>query len=215
MNRRGSLGGRDQHLSAFGAALMRFCDAAGALGAALVDGEGETVDYAGSLSPFDIKVAAAEWAIVVALLRESRVPSWPDTEQIVVRARSKSYLVQSLTAGYSLVIQTLPRSFGVSERALGEALRELSAEAGLDLLPSRALESEHWFRIDVRCSAEEPLRPEAVWVSGSWAPVEIIGRWMADALRREPGYRARLASGAELTLVREPLSRWYADARVT
>jgi hypothetical protein len=65
--RRGAV--RDQSDSAFSAILGQLCDDCGALAAALVDGEGETVDYAGLLSPYEIKVAAAEWRIVLAVVR--------------------------------------------------------------------------------------------------------------------------------------------------
>jgi hypothetical protein len=61
MKRQGTLAVRDQAVSEFSGTLMRLCDATAAFGAALVDAEGETVDYAGSLSPFEIRVAAAEW----------------------------------------------------------------------------------------------------------------------------------------------------------
>ena len=42
--RRRSIGDRDQRASVFSAALMRLCESASALGAAVVDAEGETVD---------------------------------------------------------------------------------------------------------------------------------------------------------------------------
>ena len=69
MSLRRSLVARDQEVTPFSSTLMRFCEGTAALGAALVNGLGETVDYAGSVEPFDIKVAAAEWQLVLAMLR--------------------------------------------------------------------------------------------------------------------------------------------------
>lgn len=212
--RRRSIAGRDQRASAFSAVLMRLCDSVGAVGAALVDAEGETVDYAGAIDPFDIKVAAAEWVILLALLRSSRIPSWPETRSVVIRAAKKSFFVQTLADGYAIVIQLLPHAFSVSQRAITEAVRELSLEAGLDLPSELRKPREYWCRIDVRCEARRPRRPSAVWLEGAWSAVEVLGRWSADLGPREVGYRARLASGAELTLVRERLGRWYVETRL-
>jgi hypothetical protein len=44
--------------------------------------------------------------------------------------------------------------------------------------------------------------------------LEVLGRWPSDLSRGDVGYRARLPSGAELTLVREPLGRWYVDTEI-
>jgi hypothetical protein len=208
-SRRRSIAGRDQHASAFSAALLRLCDSVGAPGAALVDGEGETVDYAGTMLPFDIKVVAAECAVLLSLLRSSRIPAWPATRTVVVRARKKSFFIQVLVDGYSLVLQLPARAFGISHRGLGEAVRELCTEAGLDHPGPR--EQAQWSRIDVRCDAKDVRRPCAVWLRGTWAPVEILGRWTSSLGPREVGYRARIEGGAELTLVRERLGRWYAE----
>ncbi len=118
--RRRSIGGRDQRVTSFSTALMRLCDGVGAVGAALVDAEGETVDYAGAMDPFDIKVAAAEWAVVLVLLKSSRVPAWADTETLVIRGGRKSYFVRALVDGYAIVLQLLPHAFGISHRGVSD-----------------------------------------------------------------------------------------------
>lgn len=210
--RRRSFAGRDQALSTFGGVLMRLCDAVGALGAALVDAEGETVDYACSVDPFDMKVIAAESSILFYVLRQSAIPTWPETEEICLRGTKKSIYLQSLDEGYSIVLLLVPYAFSVSRRALSEAIREICAEAGFQLPPSYGHEKEHWSQIDVRC-AEGTRRPAALWSDGEWCPVEVLGSYTADLIPREVGYRARLSSGAEVTLVRERLGRWYADVR--
>lgn len=205
--KRRASGSRDQDTTAFGALLLHLCDGTGALGAALVDQIGETVDYAGSVGSFEIRVAAAEWRLVLRALSESLVPGWSETTEVIVRAREKSFAIVALPEGYALVLELSKRCFKLSQRALSEAAREVSREAGLDAGGERRL-AEHWSRVDVRTPAGEPRRPEAIWFESSWVQVEVLGRYQ---LRGETGYRARLANGAEINLVREPLGHWFAE----
>jgi hypothetical protein len=213
--RRHTIAVRDQRASVFGAVLMRLCDSVSAVGAALVDAEGETVDYAGAIDPFDIKVTAAEWVVVLFLLRQSKIASWCATETVIVRAARKSYFVRVIGEGYAIVLRLLPHAFSVSSRGMNEAIRELCAEAGLSLPPALLEEAETFHRVDVRCEPKRSRRPSAVWLGGTWTPVEVLGRWTTDLGRREVGYRARLASGAEVTLIRERMGRWYSDGPPT
>jgi hypothetical protein len=202
---------RDQAASAFSAILMRLCDATGALAAALVDSEGETVDYAGKLDPYDIKVSAAEWSLVLRIATQAPASCWQGASQIIVRARARSFAVVRLTEGYAIVLQLMPRCFRVSQRALAEARREIADEARLDAAVVSAEGPEPWVRIDVqtRPGSRAPL---ALWWAGQWHPLEILGRYArAQLARGELGYRARLPRGAEVTLVREPFGLWYAD----
>jgi hypothetical protein len=208
--RRRFLGQRDQHASAFSASLLRLCDAVGAPGAAIVDAGGETVDYAGTVDPFDIKVAAAECAVVLARLKACRSPLLASTSELRIRAARKSYVVRALADDYALVLQLLAHSFAVSARGLNEAVREVSFEAGLPV-PLAARGKEQWVRVDVRCEPRASRRPSSIWVKGAWLPVEVLGRWM-DAGSRDLGYRTRVDSRVELTLIREPMGRWYAEA---
>lgn len=204
---------RDQDLSPFGTILLGLCEASGVLGAALVDPEGETVDYAGRLDPFDIRVAAAEWRLVLRFVRESRFPGWPDANELVVRARARSYAIVALSEGYAIVLELSRRCFKVSTRALAQAMRELEAEAGLLPLARQSFPpSRRWARVRVQTVSGDRLRPSAIWLGGEWSAVTILGRYRrADLGRREVGYLARLPSGAEFTLVREPLGHWFAD----
>ena len=55
---------------------------------------------------------------------------------------------------------------------------------------------------------------DAIWVSGGWSPLEVLGRWRAGLGRGDVGYRARLPTGAEVNLVRERLGRWYSDTEI-
>lgn len=204
--RRPAVGTRDQDATPFGAVLLRLCDNTGAVAAALVDQEGETVDYAGAIDPFEIRVAAAEWRLVLRALGSSLIPGWSDTEQLVVRARQRSFAVVALPEGYAIVLEVARRCFSVSPRALSEAAREIAHEAGLEL--PKAAQRDHWSRVEVRTAQSDARRPSALWFGGSWVPVEVLGRYQ---LRGELGYRARLSNGAEINLVREKLGRWYAE----
>ena len=63
---------RDQATSPFTRVLERLVAVTpGAQGAALVDFEGETVDYAGRLDPFELKITAAHWLIVLSETAEA------------------------------------------------------------------------------------------------------------------------------------------------
>jgi len=64
----------------------------------------------------------------------------------------------------------------------------------------------------VRVAHSDARRPDAVWLNGSWQAVTVLGRYRSgDLARRERGYLARLSTGAEFSLVREPLGFWFAD----
>lgn len=210
IRQRRSLAVRDQAVSAFSGALMRLCEATAARGAALVDAEGETVDYAGCLEPFEIRVVAAEWRLVLGALAEQIGCSGPMTE-ISYRGTKRSFVIIGMPDGYALVIELPRASLRLSTRAVAEALRALSVEAGLPYQPSSKFGRESWTRIDIRWD-DQRRRPFAIWLSGTWQPLEILGRFVeAEGGRRTIGYRARLADGTEVTLVREPMGVWYAD----
>ena len=208
MTSRQLFGRRDQMPSSFAPTLGRLCSSAGVVGAALVDSDGEAVDYAGRVSPFEIRVAAAELRIILSRLARSRHTAIRDTQQVTIRGANKSFGAVLLPEGYALVLQLLPRCFRVSPRALAEAVRECCENAGLDM-PER---TGQWMRVQVNESPAPQRRPRSVWVHRKWLPVEVLGRWVGPELSsNEIGYRVRLLGGAEVTLVREPLAQWFAD----
>lgn len=209
MSSRRLFGRRDQAPSTFAPTLGRLCSSAGVLGAALVDGDGEAVDYAGRVDSFDIRVSAAEWRIILARLGRSPFPPWRDTRQLMVRGVNKSFGAVLLPEGYALVVQLVPRCFRVSPRAISEASREICENAGL---PLPEPPSAQWRRVQVTESPAPHRRPQLVWVNRKWLPVEVLGRWVdPELLPNEIGYRVRLLGGEEITLVREPLAHWFAD----
>jgi len=214
MKRRRRGAARDQSDSPFSAILGRLCDDSGALAAALVDSEGETVDYAGLLSPYEIKVAAAEWRIVLEVVRDTKIPGFQHVRGLMVRAGKRSFLIEALPDGYAIALCLPQHQFNVSRRALAQAVRELGAEAGLSIPAPRSQVT--WARVKVRIppgpASGRRARPDAIWLGGVWSPITILGRYQArDLSRSELGFLARLMSGAEVFLVREPLGVWFID----
>jgi hypothetical protein len=200
---------RDQARSSFTRILERLLAATpGGQGAALFDFEGETVDYAGRLDPFELKIAAAHWNIV---LSETAARPLGPILQLTVRARGHAYYVRRLAENYAVVLVLHPRTaFAVSERAMQEAIASLSFEAGWPLPRDAA----RWFRVEVEAEHQgRALRPRRVKVAGCFQPVEVMGALVGLA-PCEKGFRVRLPNGVEMMLVRERLGRWFADEHV-
>jgi predicted regulator of Ras-like GTPase activity (Roadblock/LC7/MglB family) len=200
---------RDQEVSGFTRILDRLLESVpGAKGAAIVDGEGETVDYAGSMDPFELKIAAAHWQIVLGELRETR--HFNEPQQITVRTRGRSYVIRQLPDRYALII-VLHRhaAFAGSARTFEEVDAALYAEVGWP----RPTGSAKWFRVDVETQPHDHSRPRRLRAAGNWHTIEVMGS-MVGLRRREKGFRVRLPSGAEMLLVRECRGRWYADEHI-
>jgi len=191
----------------------------GAISAALVDEEGECVDYTGTTDPFDLKVAAAHFSIVLCDTA-SRLGPLGAPRTILVRSERKTFLVHALPERYAMIVILRARAgFASSARAIGLCERALAAEAGW---PAPA--GPVWHPIRVECEARRPARmaadssgPRAVHERSSGAPrmhaVEVLGSLvLADA--RERGFRVRLDTGVEVTVVREAGGRWYADEAI-
>jgi predicted regulator of Ras-like GTPase activity (Roadblock/LC7/MglB family) len=202
---------RDQAPSTFTRILERLIHATpGAQGAALVDFEGETVDYAGRLDPFELKVAAATWLVVLAEMAADAA-RLGHVAKLTVRARGRGFYIHRMTDNYALVVVLHARaSFAVSERAVHEAIAALSTEAGWPV-PRQAT---RWFCVEVESERHgRTVRPRRLKVAGCFQPVEIMGALVGLA-PRERGFRVRLPTGAEMMLVRERLGRWFADEHV-
>jgi len=201
--------GRDQEKTAFGVILDNLLRIApGAIGAAVVDPIGETVDYSGRLSPFDIKVAAAHLQIVLEVARSRGTAALGSPVQIDVRAHARGYMVRPLLEGYALVVLLARGVLWISPRALAFTERALCHEAGWSMPPQVP---PVWHSVEVQTS-ERGHRPMSLRAGSEWERVTVLGTVVG--LRRARGYRIRLGSGAELTLVREPLGNWFADEPV-
>jgi hypothetical protein len=181
----------------------------GGQGTALVDFEGETVDYAGRLDPFELKVAAAHWQIMLSEATEAT--GMGPILHVTVRTRRRAYYVRRLPENYAVVLVLHPRTaFAVSERALQEAIAGFSVEAGWPLPRDAA----RWVWVEVESDHQgRAVRPLRLKVAGSFQPVEVMG-YMMGLAPREKGFRVRLPSGAEMMLVREGLGRWFVDEHV-
>lgn len=176
----------------------------GAYAAALVDSEGETVDYAGDVDPFEIRVAAAHCQILLRHVDE--LGALGRARRIVVRAAKSSFLVEALEESYALVVLLGRRAgFAASRRAFSVCARELAAEAGWTIPKGPA-----WH--PVRVEAGRDGRPLAVVAPGAIGPtaVEILGS-VVGATAHERAFRVRTSEGVEVMLVREPGRQWYAD----
>lgn len=197
--------GRDTDATAFTVILQSFLESVvGVMGAALVDGQGETVDYAGAGDPFDLRVAAAHLQILVQGI--SRFGALGEPTWLVIRGSQKSFAATSLPDGYALILVLRPRAaFAISMRALSVCLRALAVEAGWDapLRPKRT-----WSPVSV--TVDHRGRPVRI---GDDIAVEVLGALMGLSVR-ERGFRVRTAAGSELMLVREPRNRWYSDEAV-
>jgi hypothetical protein len=195
---------RDQDASPFSIVLVGLCTATGARCAALVDQEGETVDYGGSGDPFDIRILAAEWRLVLA--RFEGASTLGSVFQLFVRARDKSFWIEALPYGYALVVQMGHRCTHLSPRALSQARRDLCREAGFALVD----QTEAWTRVTVKEEPGVSRRPLVLGQQDEAHYLTVLGR-VSSVARGERGFRVRLATGEERTLVREPLGQWYME----
>lgn len=168
------------------------------------------MDYAGRMDPYDIRVAAAEWRLVLDLVLARRALRLAQTREMVVRADRASFSAVPLGEGYALITRLPARCFAVSPRALTEVVRDLCREGGIST--PAAWKDARWSWVKVRMASGPARRPLEVWHGGRWCRLEILGRYASEDLGHgEIGFRARLEVGSDLTLVREPPGVWYAD----
>ncbi len=217
------LPGREAPTRAFGPIAPRDTDAtpfttilealiervSGAFAAAIVDSQGETVDYAGCGEPFDLRVAAAHVQIILAGI--DRFAALGEPRWVVIRGARKSVAASVLPDGYVLMLLLRPRAaFTISTRALKVCTRALAEEAGwTNLAKGDGAKQRSWFEVVV----DTDRRGRPTHVGTKKVAVEVLGAVMGLSVR-ERGFRVRTAEGGELTLVREPKQRRYADEPV-
>lgn len=198
---------RDQDATAFTEILSQLLRRVpGARAAALVDVEGETVDYAGSLPPFDVKVAAAQWRVVIDELRLQG--ALVRTTFLALRAARASYQVHVLPEGYALVL-TFSRAagFGGWRRAVAACSLDLAREACWSWEGMLPIQTWH----PAVVSTDPKGRPLTLGVGAESCGVEVLGAVASDLGPRERGWRVRLDTGVEATVVREAGGTWYFD----
>ncbi len=199
--RRAHLARRDQGESAFAAILADLVGRLpGARAAALVDIEGETVDYAARSDPFDVRVAAAHFRIVLQEV-QTRLG---ERCALSVQAARRSFLVVALPQGYALVVCLTCGAYPAQAgRALPMCIRRLAAEAGWPEGPP-----EVWHPVEI--VADDRGRPKGVLSGSSEAALEILGVIAGGLARFERGWRVRRGA-SEVNLIREATGHWYAD----
>lgn len=182
----------------------------GSHAAAIVDSQGETVDYAGRGDPFDLRVAAAHLQLVLQGI--ARFGALGEPRWIVVKGARKSVAATALPDGYALALLLRSRSaFTISTRALAACQRALAQEAGWAAPTSRDGVLRSWFPVTVE--TDRRGRPIRVLTKSGTVALEVLGAVMGLSVR-ERGFRVRTSNGSELNLVREAGPRWYADEPV-
>lgn len=201
---------RDADETAFTSILRAHVDATpGALGAALVDSEGEAVDYAGdTIDPFDLKIAAAHWRIVLSDIDRGKLAEQGgQTMRLVVLTERRGFVLTALPDGYALLsILRANAALGHADRALDATLRALYREACWDAPP----DAFRWHAIEVEIDPR--ARPFRIRIRHQWTPVVPMGRVIAGLQPGEVGWRVDVpAAECETTLVLGRDDRWYAD----
>jgi hypothetical protein len=197
---------RDQHETAFTRILTELVSRMpGARAAALVDPEGETVDSSGRLAPYDVKVAAAQWRVVIDEIRLRGPLS--TTTFVAVRARRASYQGHVLPEGYALVIM-FSRAAGLGgwRRPVSACCLALAEEAAWSL-SGAGIPSWH----PARVATDAQRRPVAIGEPPRVRALELVGAIASGMGAQERGWRVRFEDGLEATLVREPGGKWYVD----
>ncbi|MBN1956740.1 MAG: roadblock/LC7 domain-containing protein [Desulfuromonadales bacterium] len=97
-------------------------DIPGALGAVIIDWEGEAVDQVARINDYEIKVVGAHSGIILNLLREalSRIESG-NLEEVIIRTGENKTLIAPLTEDYLLVLLLGPQA--IAARAAYKARR--------------------------------------------------------------------------------------------
>lgn len=86
-------------------------DIPGALGAIIIDWEGEAVDQVARINEYEIKVLGAHSGIILNMLRDAlaRIDSG-ELEDVVIRTGEQKTLIAPLTEDYLLVLQLGPEA---------------------------------------------------------------------------------------------------------
>ena len=177
----------------------------GARAAALVDNLGETVDYAGRLDAFAVRVAAAHLRIVLQEVGEHGEFGRPTS--IAVRTTRATLAVHALPDGYALALLLSYRARLTGHaRPLSAVTRLLADEVGWTTGFGTGTQ---WHAVDV--VSDLAGHPTGLRVGGEAQPLDALGRYESGLGWRQRGWRVRFSSGVEAMLVREAGGHWYAD----
>jgi hypothetical protein len=204
---------REQIESRFGVILADLvARVPGARAAALVDNLGETVDYAGRLDAFSVRVAAAHMRIILQDTAQ-RTGLAGQPVSVAVRTTRGVFAVYALPEGYAiaLVMSYKARLTGHA-RAISAIAQLLADEVGW---PGHWVVNQHpnWLAVEVL--SDSAGRPKGLRVRGELQPLDALGRFWSGLGWRQRGWRVRFAGGVEAMLVREPGGFWYTDETPT
>jgi hypothetical protein len=130
------------------------------------------------------------------------------TTLLTLRAAHASYQVHVLPEGYALVlILSRAAGFGGWRRAVTACCIALAEEASWSW--NGRVPSPRWYV--ARVSTDARRRPATLLSGGSMRALEVLGAVASGMAPRERGWRVRLETGVEATLVREPGGGWYVD----
>lgn len=207
MTRRPPEAKRDELESSFTPILRRTLESLPrALCAVFVDIEGECIDYASSIDPFEAKVSGAHALILVRMLLASqRKLGLHEPFALAIAGSERELWARRITDDYIIVVVTLPGAEGTQMwTVLAAAAREFRSEvnaADPSWEPATRLE------VVVRAAVGWPYAPAAFSQHGVRVTItDVLGRWT------EPGggdeelscFRVRTADGQEMTLVHDP-----------
>ena len=205
---------RDRPDSAFSFILNRFVQVhSEVLAAVVVDGDGECVDYASVIDPYEAKVfGAALLGTTAEITAATRRMGAGSPIQWVVEASKYDLLVRRLSDDLALVVVLSSRGLnGHVLAAMNTLAGALRYEAGLDAAtwdPSSVP-----FRVQTRLGPDGEELPASVYDGGVAQAVQaVLARWTERGVISSADrtcFRVRVAKG-ELTLVFEPvLKQWH------
>jgi predicted regulator of Ras-like GTPase activity (Roadblock/LC7/MglB family) len=172
--------------------------------AVFIDGEGETVDLASRVDPFDARIAGAEMAIALHTARACRdkLQEGALLEMRIEGAR-RSMIVRMVSEGYDLVVVVEGSAITgrVAELTASTAIA-LVVEAGLDPPPSYAVLRS----VEERPSKTGLFVPTVFEEAGSRRRVEAILGHRDDG-NGVVKFLVRLEDGEELMVVHDRASR--------
>lgn len=201
---------RDQDSTAFTPILRRvWSSTPSVLAVAFADTQGECIDYASSLDPFDAKVSAAHGSIIVSSLLQSAAKLGGGVPiSLELSADLRELWARRVSDEYVLVVVTEALADREPIRdAMLRAVAELRAEAGIPVpgwdQPPIGL------RVETRAAVGWAYAPAAYEQDGVRTSIAaVIGRWLetgdAEATERVC-FLVRTERDEELTLVHDPL----------
>lgn len=207
MTRRPPEAQRDELESAFTPILRRVLHGLpSALCAVFVDTEGECIDYASSIDPFEAKVSGAHALVLLDRLRAAqRKLGLHEPYALAIGGSERELWGRRITDDYLLVVIALPGAEATQMwTVLAAAAREFRSEVGA---AEAAWEPTTKLEVVVRSAVGWPFAPAAFSQHGVRVTVtDVLGRWT------EPGsgddelscFRVRTADGQELTLIHDP-----------